>query len=165
MNKQELIDFVREMRELYPFLEVNPTSLKYWYDAYHTRSVSDMKGALKRWTTHGKGTPTIEGIKTMLDALGKNAFQGNQRKGGSFQLPDGYELAPEPEKDIDYVMRILGVQRVTREICNLVNLPPSGPTVFKLLSRADWIPAYKKLLDDLVAEAVTTETGTGPVPF
>jgi len=55
---------------------------------------------------------------------------------------------------IEFCMDVLGVKTVTREIGSLIGSEEKNiTTILRLCSTPDWVPAYKKKLDEMFSAA------------
>lgn len=137
MNKPEFIDFMGEMAEIWPRMNVTERMSEYWWSKVGSRySRQDCKQILSEYVEAEDKVPTIAAILGRLRARFRNNRIEDDKP---FYLPPAYPA-------LEWLMDVLGVETVCREMKSIVGENPSWSG---LVSQRNWVPKYKAKMAEL----------------
>lgn len=152
MERHEMAGCLNKIKRIFDRFVVSEEMLELWQKlvGQHYSEAEFQKG-LEQYLAGEDRTPTIASIRKILES------RYGQRQNTQAEMP---KVVSKPS-EIDYCMDMLGAAEVNRRIRALLKAPASAPTVLSLLKQKGWIPEYRKLLAEMVAEAREVEQRFG----
>lgn len=152
MNKDELIDQLATMQEVFPRLNTNPGVVPFWYNLARQYSIGQWERAFERYVSTSDSAPGIASMKAQLDTLYGAAKGSNSR--------DKYKAKPYTR--IDFLMDVLSPATVSEEIRKCHPSLQGEVSWSSLVGAKDWVGHYKERESHLMGLALERFREDGP---
>jgi len=147
------------IKELFPRFSLSNSSVSAWHRLIcQYCTAEEFKAALDKQLV---SSDSIPGMFSMRGHIAAVKAEGKAKTGKLAEYVDRSEYrAPS---DMEFCLNNLGAAYVNRQLTSIIKGPQTGQaaikTVLALCRQKNWVPAYKKLMERLVAEAMQVANG------